>query len=360
MKLIEIHCSLLLCLLAPPVWAQSGLQGDYYAGTNFEQKAFSRIDPAINFNWDKRSPGKGLSPSYYSIRWTGKLLAPTTGEYVFFAKVNDGIRVWVGNKLVLDSWQLNSYKHYTGTIALKAEQYYDLRVDYFNAIEWGEIYLYWKPPPTPNSALNPFAQSGELIPADYFFLEAPLGRAAPKPISPAVTKRSVRVSTLPKSVRPLKRRLVTPKPIGVPLPLKKTTAPDPVAADSTPIQRVDAEPQLAISSGVALILRMVQFEQSSYVLLAEASMELNQLVQALNANPHWHVHIAGHTDNVGDSRLNWALSEQRAKVVATYLIRQGIDDERITTEGFGSTQPLGANMTEGERSKNRRVVITLR
>ena len=89
-------------------------------------------------------------------------------------------------------------------------------------------------------------------------------------------------------------------------------------------------------------------------------MELNQLVQALNANPHWHVHIAGHTDNVGDSRLNWALSEQRAKVVATYLIRQGIDDERITTEGFGSTQPLGANMTEGERSKNRRVVITLR
>ena len=360
MKLIGRHWSLLLCLLAPPAWAQSGLRGDYYAGTNFEQKAFSRIDPAIGFNWDKRSPGQGLSRSYYSIRWTGKLLAPTTGEYVFFAKVNDGIRVWVGNRLVLDSWQLNSYKHYTGTIALKAGQYYDLRVDYFNAIEWGEIYLYWKPPPTPSSALNPFAESGELIPADYFFLKAPFGRVVPKPISSAVTKQSVMVSTLPKPVRSLKRRLVIPKPIGVPLPLKKTTAPDPVAADSTPIQRVDAELQPVISSGVALILRTVQFEQSSYVLLAEASLELNQLVQALNANPHWHVHIAGHTDNVGDSRLNWALSEQRAKMVATYLIRRGIADERITTEGFGSTQPLGDNTTEGERSKNRRVVITIR
>ena len=104
------------------------------------------------------------------------------------------------------------------------------------------------------------------------------------------------VSTLPKPVRSLKLRLVTPKQIGAPLLLKKTTAPDPVAADSTPIQREDAEPQLAISSGVALILRTVQFEQSSYVLLGEASMELNQLVQALNANPHWHVYIAGHTD----------------------------------------------------------------
>ncbi|WP_461139267.1 OmpA family protein [Spirosoma pomorum] len=126
------------------------------------------------------------------------------------------------------------------------------------------------------------------------------------------------------------------------------------------IRRVDAEPQLTISSGIALILRTVQFEQSSYVLLAGASMELNQLAQAPNANPHWHVHIAGHTDNVGDSRLNQTLSEQRAKVVASYLIRRGIADERITTEGFGSKLPLGDNTTESERGKNRRVAITIR
>lgn len=360
MKLIGIYWSLLLCLLAPPARSQSGLRGDYYAGTNFEQKAFSRIDPAISFNWDRRSPGEGLSRSYYSIRWTGKLLAPTTGAYVFFAKVNDGIRVWVGDKLVLDSWQLNSYKHYNGTIALKAGQYYDLRVDYFNAIEWGEINLFWKPPPTPNSALNPFAESGELIPADYFFLKAPLSPVVPKPISPAVTKRSVKVSTLPKPVRSLNLRLATTKPVLAPLPLKKPMALDPVAEDSTPIRRVNSERPIAISSGVTLILHNVQFEQSSYVLLAQASMQLNQLVQDLKVNPHWHVHIAGHTDNVGDFRLNQTLSEQRAKVVASYLIRRGIADERIATEGFGSKLPLGDNTTESERSKNRRVAITIR
>ncbi|UHG94652.1 PA14 domain-containing protein [Spirosoma oryzicola] len=359
MRLTVLHRYLLLVLLAQPVRAQTGLIGDYYVGTNFEQKAFSRIDPAISFNWDRRSPGKGLSRSYYSIRWRGKLRAPTTGVYEFYAKVNDGIRVWVGNKLVLESWKLNAYKHYTGSIVLEAEHYYDLRVDYFNAIEWGEIDLYWKPPPTPNSALNPFSESGEPIAADYFFQQAPPSKMVPKPISPAATKRSVRLP-LPKRVHPPKLKTVKLKSIPTPETPKRLPDQETVAADTILIRRVAAEPPLAISSGATLILRTVQFEQSSYVLLAEASTELTKLIQVLKVNPHWHIHITGHTDNVGDARLNLALSEQRAKVVATYLIRRGILDERITTEGFGSTQPLGDNTTEGERSKNRRVAITIR
>ncbi|QMW05616.1 OmpA family protein [Spirosoma foliorum] len=357
MKPLLIHGYMLLSLLAQQAWAQSGLRGDYYIGTNFEQKAFSRIDPAISFNWDRRSPGKGLSRSYYSIRWTGKLLAPATGEYLFFAKVNDGIRVWVSSKKVLDSWQLNSYKHYSGTIVLEAGHYYDLRVDYFNAIEWGEIELYWKPPPTANSALNPFAESGEPITAQYFFEKAPL---VPKPISPAVTKLSTVVATPPKPAQPKKLKSAKPKPILAPVLPKIITATDTLAAVSTPIARPDAEPPPAITAGVTLILPTVQFEQSSYVLLPEASAELDKLVQSMHANPQWHIHIAGHTDNVGDPRLNLALSEHRARVVAAYLTRRGIADERITTEGLGNKQPLGDNTTESERSKNRRVAITIR
>ncbi|GAB4043816.1 PA14 domain-containing protein [Spirosoma litoris] len=359
MKLIVLHGYMLLSLLVQQTWAQSGLRGDYYVGTNFEQKAFSRIDPAISFNWDRRSPGKGLSRSYYSIRWTGKLLAPTTGEYLFFAKVNDGIRVWVGNKKVLDSWQLNSYKHYRGSIVLEAGHYYDLRVDYFNAIEWGEIELYWKPPPTAKSALNPFAESGEPIAAQYFFEKAPL---VTKPISTAVTKLSAVVATTPKQILSAKLKFAKPKPISALIPPKKITAVlvKDTSATVSIIHRSDAEPPAAITPGVPLILRTVQFEQSSYVLLPEASTELNQLIQSMKANLQWHIHIAGHTDNVGDPRLNLALSEYRAKVVATYLTQRGIADDRITTEGFGSKRPLGDNTTESERSKNRRVEITIR
>lgn len=351
---------MLLCLLAQQAWAQSGLRGDYYVGTNFEQKAFSRIDPAISFNWDRRSPGKGLSRSYYSIRWTGKLLAPATGEYLFYAKVNDGIRVWVGNKIVLDSWQLNAYKHYTGNIVLEAGHYYDLRVDYFNAIEWGEIDLYWKPPPTTKAALNPFAEIGEPITAQYFFQKAPPVTVAPKQVNTPITKPLAVVSTLPKPALPKKRRTIKVQPVPAPVPLKKTTVTDTLATVSTLIHRPDAKPPAAITAGVTLILHNVQFEQSSYVLLPEASTELNKLVQSMQDNRQWHIHIAGHTDNVGDPRLNLALSEYRAKVVARYLTRRGIAHERITTEGFGSKQPIGDNTTESERSKNRRVEITIR
>lgn len=367
MKSMVIYWPMLFCLLAQQAWAQAGLRGDYYVGTNFEDKAFSRIDPAISFNWDRRSPGKGLSRSYYSIRWTGKLLAPATGEYQFFAKVNDGIRVWVGNRKVLDSWQLNSYKHYSGNIVLEAGQYYDLRVDYFNAIEWGEIILFWERPTDSKSALNPFAESGEPITAEYFFQKSPPVTAIPKPAKISDTKIPAAVAAVPQPVAttskpalPKKLKIAKPKPILNPPPPKKITVNDTLAALPSFVRERVPEPGPDIKPGVTLILPTIQFEQSSYVLLPESSTELNKLVQVMKANAQWHIHIAGHTDNVGDPRLNLALSEQRAKVVATYLTRRGIADERITKSGFGSKQPLTDNTTEGERSKNRRVEITIR
>ena len=111
--------------------------------------------------------------------------------------------------------------------------------------------------------------------------------------------------------------------------------------------------------GETVVLRHVQFEQSSYVLLAESSAELNKLVQAMRQNSRWRIEVAGHTDNVGDPRLNLALSENRAKVVAHYLMTHGIADNRIDAKGYGSTQPVADNSDEEGRSKNRRVEIRI-
>ena len=83
--------------------AQPGLKGEYYTGTDFGRKVMTRIDPQIRFDWSARDPAPGIPHSYYSIRWTGKLLAPATGQYRFYAKVDDGIRIWVGNQKVMDS-----------------------------------------------------------------------------------------------------------------------------------------------------------------------------------------------------------------------------------------------------------------
>ncbi|GAB3704542.1 PA14 domain-containing protein [Spirosoma flavus] len=347
----------LLWLLTGQLLAQSGLRGDYYAGIDFEQKVMSRVDPQISFDWANTSPDPRIPRSEYSVRWTGRLLAPVSGEYRFYAHVNDGIRVWIGNQKVLESWRLNSYKNYTGSITLEAGQYYDLRVDYFNDIEWGAIRLYWQRPDTRLTFLDRFKTPDELIPATYFSQKKPVPPLAPKPAPP---KPTVTASIPPKTIPPKKLALTLKKPVVKPIPVKQITSRDTLPPTPATVSKPPAETPTPLQPGQLVVLRHVQFEQSSYVLLPESADELNKLVRVMTTNPTWHIHVMGHTDNVGDPRLNVALSENRARVVANYLTRHGINGERITTEGFGGKQPISDNSTEGERSKNRRVEITIK
>lgn len=71
------------------------------------------------------------------------------------------------------------------------------------------------------------------------------------------------------------------------------------------------------------------------------------------------VKIAGHTDNRGNYEANQKLSENRANAVGTFLIAKGVKSKRISTLGYGPSQPVADNKTEEGRSQNRRVEITL-
>lgn len=362
MKSLTKFSGLFLWLTVVSAWAQQGLKGEYYTGTNFERKVFTRMDPQLNYNWQGRSPAPGLSKSYYSVRWTGKLLAPASGVYRFYAKVDDGIRIWVGNKLVVNSWQLNDSRDFSGSIILKEGQFYDLRIDYFNDMLEGEIYLYWQRPDAKKTSLNPFNQPGELITTNYLFQKPPPARVSLiKTLPPAVPKPVVAVVKTPvKIILPKQIARVTQKPTLSPPSTKTVTASAPVSAPLNPAPKVDPEPVRVFEPGASIVLRNVQFEQSSYNLLPESSTDLDQLVIAMKKNPLWQITIAGHTDNVGDPRLNLALSENRAKVVAAYLRRRGVADDRISTSGCGGTRPIADNDLETERSKNRRVEIMLK
>lgn len=99
----------------------------------------------------------------------------------------------------------------------------------------------------------------------------------------------------------------------------------------------------------------VYFGQGSYVLGKESNLQLDKLLNTLNANPKLKIEIGGHTDNVGDRRLNQILSEQRAKVIANYLINKGIDESRLRYVGYGDARPIAPNDVEANKEKNRRV-----
>ena len=64
--------------------------------------------------------------------------------------------------------------------------------------------------------------------------------------------------------------------------------------------------------------------------------------------------MGGHTDNIGTSKSNQLLSENRAKAVYDYLVEKGITKERMTTKGYGDTKPVADNGTEAGRAENRR------
>jgi len=102
-------------------------------------------------------------------------------------------------------------------------------------------------------------------------------------------------------------------------------------------------------------LQGIQFETGKDLIRKSSFTILNQIAGVLMANPSYLIEVRGHTDNVGKTLSNQSLSERRALSVRTYLIEKGVDAKRITSNGFGDTQPVASNKTAAGRKQNRRV-----
>lgn len=109
----------------------------------------------------------------------------------------------------------------------------------------------------------------------------------------------------------------------------------------------------------AIILQNINFDFAKHSLKTSSFVELNEVVALLKKKPTYKVHLTGHTDNIGNKSANLTLSINRAKSVKEYLISKGIEAERISSEGSGSTLPVASNLTEEGRNTNRRVELTL-
>jgi outer membrane protein OmpA-like peptidoglycan-associated protein/tetratricopeptide (TPR) repeat protein len=101
-------------------------------------------------------------------------------------------------------------------------------------------------------------------------------------------------------------------------------------------------------------LKNVFFETAKYDLKPESKTELNKLVTFLKNNKTIKGELSGHTDNVGDKKMNQLLSQNRAKAVYDYLIANGIEAARVTYKGYGDTNPKVANDSDEHRQMNRR------
>jgi outer membrane protein OmpA-like peptidoglycan-associated protein len=117
-------------------------------------------------------------------------------------------------------------------------------------------------------------------------------------------------------------------------------------------QNFELEP---ISINESVVLNNISFAQNSALLLESSFQYLDSIVVMMKENTGVRIEISGHTEIAGNPKANQILSEARAKAVADYLIKNGIETHRIVSLGFGGSRPLSSEDDEESRKKNRRV-----
>lgn len=137
-------------------------------------------------------------------------------------------------------------------------------------------------------------------------------------------------------------------------------------SDTAAYQVLNRPVELApLSVGSKIVVRNIFFASGKSELQPESKAELDKLVTLMTNFPKLILEIAGHTDAAGGDDLNQKLSEQRAQVVANYLIEHGIDKSRLRTKGMGEKFPIAQNYNkDGSANKagmamNRRFEFTV-
>jgi hypothetical protein len=121
-----------------------GLRAQYYKTQTLQGKAVDRVDAVPDFTWKAGNPPIPTSKDVYSARWTGKLTPPVSGRYTLHARYDDGIRVWLDGKPVIDDWN-GRYVivDRRAEVDLESGRAYDLKIEYFNGGDRGVMQLFW-------------------------------------------------------------------------------------------------------------------------------------------------------------------------------------------------------------------------
>ena len=106
------------------------------------------------------------------------------------------------------------------------------------------------------------------------------------------------------------------------------------------------------------VLGDIFFDFDKYNIKPRFYPELDAVVKVLNRNPSVKIRIEGNTDNIGTAKYNIGLSERRAKTVMEYLVKAGINKNRLSIIGYGFGKPIATNATPEGRALNRRVELT--
>ena len=130
--------------LNPLVGTASGLRGEYFANRNLAgAAAFVRVDPALGFDWSQVSPAPGFPRTEFSVRWSGTITAQAAGHYALSLSGDDGYRLFLDGKQVIDHWFEGGVSTQTVDADWAAGSRHSLRIEYFQAAGAASLRLDW-------------------------------------------------------------------------------------------------------------------------------------------------------------------------------------------------------------------------
>lgn len=155
------------------VTSRQGLQGHYFNDMDLKDQAKERRDAIINFSWGEGSPLGNWRKSEFSIRWTGFLRVPRDDKWEFFTHSDDGVRLTLGDSVLIDDWNRHGTKISRAEVNLQAG-IYPIKIEFFQHRKRALMKLYWKAASDKKPAIIPsaaFIPSREYLPSDASVFE---------------------------------------------------------------------------------------------------------------------------------------------------------------------------------------------
>lgn len=124
---------------APP---QQGLYAEYFDA--YHDLLLERVEATVDHVWGAEAPGPKIGKDKFSVRWTGWLTAEKSGTYTLAIDGDDGSRLWLDDKLVINDWRGHFVERHEATIALEAGKPVAVRLEYFELDLEAQLKLSWK------------------------------------------------------------------------------------------------------------------------------------------------------------------------------------------------------------------------
>jgi beta-glucosidase len=123
---------------------KSGLIGKYYKGLNFSGSLVKEVnDKAVNFSWTLYPPNEQLQLDDYAVRWEGNIKVPQNADVNIGLEGNDGYRLYLDGKLIIDNWDKRSFSTKTVPFHFEKNKDYAIKVEFFESKGNGKIKLIW-------------------------------------------------------------------------------------------------------------------------------------------------------------------------------------------------------------------------